>query len=178
MKSNFFKSFLALAAMSFGLFSCDEPVPPVVEDPTATFEVKVNSVSQTTAEIGIEATLIDEIAYVVEEQQSDDLLPAVVFAIGKDVDPAATTVTLKDLDANKTYWVYFAAKTQGDFFEDKVFELEVSTMDYTFDKMLTLVDTELMGFKVRVTVPDEVSNESEKFTVRYNFGSLLDVLLA
>jgi hypothetical protein len=178
MKSNFFKSFLALAAMSFGLFSCDEPVPPVVEDPTATFEVKVNSVSQTTAEIGIEATLIDEIAYVVEEQQSDDLLPAVVFAIGKDVDPAATTVTLKDLDANKTYWVYFAAKTQGDFFEDKVFELEVSTMDYTFDKMLTLVDTELMGFKVRVTVPDEVRNEPEKYAVRYNFGSLLDVLMA
>lgn len=178
MKSNFFKSFLALAAMSFGLFSCDEPVPPVVEDPTATFEVKVNSVSQTTAEIGIEATLIDEIAYVVEEQQSDDLLPAVVFAIGKDVDPAATTVTLKDLDANKTYWVYFAAKTQGDFYEDKVFELEVTTMDYTFDKMLTLVDTELMGYKVRVTVPDEVRNEPEKYAVRYNFGSLLDVLMA
>ena len=164
--------------MSFGLFSCDEPVPPVVEDPTATFEVKVNSVSQTTAEIGIEATLIDEIAYVVEEQQSDDLLPAVVFAIGKDVDPAATTVTLKDLDANKTYWVYFAAKTQGDFYEDKVFELEVTTMDYTFDKMLTLVDTELMGYKVRVTVPDEVRNEPEKYAVRYNFGSLLDVLMA
>ena len=72
MKSNFLKSLLALAAVSFGLFSCNEPDPPVVEDPVATFEVKVNSVTQTTAEIGINANLIDEIAYVVEEEQADD----------------------------------------------------------------------------------------------------------
>ena len=32
--------------------------------------------------------------------------------------------------------------------------------------------------KVRVTVPDEVRNDPEKYAIRYNFGSLLDVLLA
>ena len=177
MKSNFLKSLLALAAVSFGLFSCNEPEPPVVEDPVATFEVKVNSVTQTTAEIGINANLIDEIAYVVEEEQADDLLPAVIFAVGPEVDPAEKTLTLTGLDANKTYWVYFAAKTNGAYYEE-ILELEVKTPDYTFDKMLTLVDTEYMGYKVRITVPDEVRNEPEKYAIRYNFGSLLDVLMA
>lgn len=177
MKNNFFKSFLALAVLSFGLFSCEQPTPPEVEEPTATFEVKLNSVTQTTAEIGINADLIDEIAYVIKDELSGTPLPAVIFAAGKQVDPAAKTVALTDLDANKTYWVYFAAKTNGAYYEH-VLDLEVKTLDYTFDKMLTLVDTEYMGYKVRITVPDEVRNEPEKYAIRYNFASLLDVLLA
>ena len=112
MKNNFFKSFLALAVLSFGLFSCEQPTPPEVEEPTATFEVKLNSVTQTTAEIGVNANLIDEIAYVIKDEQSEELA-AVIFEIGKQVDPAAKTVTLTELDANKTYWAYFAAQTNG-----------------------------------------------------------------
>ena len=102
MKNNFFKSFFALAVLSFGLFSCEQPTPPEVEEPTATFEVKLNSVTQTTAEIGINADLIDEIAYVIKDELSGTPLPAVIFEIGKQVDPAAKTVTLTELDANKT----------------------------------------------------------------------------
>ena len=176
MKNNFFKSFLALAVLSFGLFSCEQPTPPEVEEPTATFEVKLNSVTQTTAEIGINADLIDEIAYVIKDELSGTPLPAVIFAAGKQVDPAAKTVALTDLDANKTYWVYFAAKTNGAYYEH-VLDLEVKTLDYTFDKMLTLVDTEYMGYKVRITVPDEVRNEPDKYGIRYNFGSVLDVFV-
>lgn len=182
MKSNFFKSFslMALSAVIFGLFSCEHPQPqpqPEEEEGVTSLEVKVNSTTQTTAEIGIKATLLDEIAYVVKTEQLESIFPAVVFATGTAVDPSAQTVSLKDLDANQSYWLYFAAKTKGEFYADVV-ELEVKTQDYSFDKMLTLVDTEYMGYKVRITVPDEVRNEPEKYAIRYNFGSLLDVLMA
>lgn len=185
MKSNFFKflSLMALSAAVFGLFSCEQsqpdpdPQPKPDEEDVASLEVKVNSTTQTTAEIGIKATLLDEIAYVVKTEQFEQILPAVVFAEGTAVELSAQTVSLKELDANKSYWLYFAAKTKGKFYDDVV-ELEVKTKDYEFNKMLTLVDTEFQGYKVRITVPDEVRNEPEKYGIRYNFGSLLDVLLA
>ena len=182
MKSNFFKSLslMALSAVVFGLFSCEQPQPEPQPEPdkegVASLEVKVNSTTQTTAEIGIKATFLDEIAYVVKTEQLESIFPAVVFATGTAVEPSAQTVSLKDLEANKSYWLYFAAKTKGEFYE-QVAELEVKTIDYEFNKMLTLVDTEYMGYKVRVTVPDEVRNEPEKYAIRYNFGSLLDVLM-
>ena len=103
MKSNFFKSFslMALSAVIFGLFSCEQPQPqpqpqPEEEENVASLEVKVNSTTQTTAEIGIKATLLDEIAYVVKTEQLESIFPAVVFATGTAVDLSAQTVSLKD----------------------------------------------------------------------------------
>lgn len=184
MKNTFLKtiSALMLAVMFFGLNSCVEPTPqPEPDDPTTTaplLEVKVKTADQTSAEIEINAKNIMEIAYVVSGEQSDMTMPAVLFATGTKVDPTETSVKLTDLDANKTYWVYFAAKVDASNFYEDILEVEVKTAGYSFDKMLTLMDTELMGYKIRITVPDEVKNEPEKYGIRYNFGSLLDVLLA
>lgn len=187
MKSTFLKfvSAFMLAAMSFGLYSCVEPEPepgPVdgPEEPTdeVVFEVKLKSAEHTSAEIEINAKNILEIAYVVSEKQTEMTMPAVLFATGTKVDPSKTSVKIEGLQANKTYWVYFAAKKDASSFFEEILEVEVTTPNYVFDKMLTLVDTEYMGYKVRITVPDEVRNEPEKYGIRYNFGSLLDVLLA
>lgn len=170
-------SIALLAVMSLGLYSCVDPNP--VDDGTTDplLEVKVNSTTQTTAELAISARNIKEIAYVLSDGQADMTMPAVVFATGTEVDPAAQTVMIEDLEANKTYYAYFAAKVEDDYYKD-ILEVEFTTVDYEFDKMLTLVDTELMGYKVRITVPDEVRNEPEKYAIRYNFGSVLDVMMA
>ena len=184
MKSTFLKtiSALMLAVLSFGLYSCVEPTPqPGPDDPTTTeplLEARVKTADQTSAEIEINAKNIIEIAYVVSEEQSEMTIPAVLFATGTEVDPAETSVKLSDLEANKTYWVYFAAKVDASNFYEDILEVEVKTAGYSFDKMLTLMDTEYMGYKVRITVPDEVRNDPKKYAIRYNFGSLLDVLMA
>lgn len=187
MKSTFLKtiSALMLAALSFGLYSCVEPAPeptPGPDDPVTPaeplLEVRLKSADQTSAEIEINAKDIMEIAYVVSEEQTEMTMPAVLFATGTKLDPAAASVKLTDLQANKTYYAYFAAKVDAESFYEDILEVEVKTLDYTFNKMITLVDTELMGYKVRVTVPDEVRNEPQKYGIRYNFGSLLDVMLA
>jgi len=187
MKSTFLKfvSAFMLAAMSFGLYSCVEPEPgpgPVdgPEEPTdeVVLEVKLKSAEHTSAEIEINAKNILEIAYVVSEKQTEMTMPAVLFATGTKIDPSKTSVKIEGLQANKTYWVYFAAKKDASSFFEEILEVEVTTPNYVFDKMLTLVDTEYMGYKVRITVPDEVRNEPEKYGIRYNFGSVLDVLLA
>ena len=73
---------MALSAVIFGLFSCENPQPqpqPEEEEGVASLEVKVNSTTQTTAEIGIKATLLDEIAYVVKTEQLESIFPAVVL---------------------------------------------------------------------------------------------------
>ena len=186
MKSTILKtiSALMLAAVSFGFNSCvepEQPVGPTPEEPTEkvpSLEVRVKSADQTSAELEIKAENIQEIAYVLSSEQSDMTLPAVLFATGTKIDPSQTSVKFTDLDAAKTYWAYFAAKVDASNFYEEIVEVEITTPGYTFDKMLTLVDTEYMGYKVRITVPDEVKNDPDKYAIRYNFGSLLDVLMA
>ena len=184
MKSTILKtiSALMLAVLSFGLYSCVEPTPqPEPEEPVKTepsLEVRVKSADQTSAELEVKAENIQEIAYVLSDEQADMTLPAVLFATGTKIDPSQTSVKFTDLDADKTYWAYFAAKVDASNFYEQIVEVEITTPGYTFDKMLTLVDTEYMGYKVRITVPDEVRNQPDKYAIRYNFGSLLDVLMA
>lgn len=182
------KAFVILmaAALSFGIYGCDRPEPIPDDDKENVengskepfFDVEFKSATQTSAEIEIKAENILEIAYVLYEESADNLMPAVLFATGTKVDPAAKSVKIDDLDANKTYWVYFAAKKDASSYFENILEIEFTTPDYTFDKLLTLVDTEYMGYKVRITVPESVRNNPEKYAIRYNFGSLADCLLA
>lgn len=168
---------MIMVALSCGLHSCVQPVPdPGPDGDKALLEVKLKSADQTSAEIGINAKNILEIAYVVRNEQSEMTMPAVLFATGNKVDPAETSVKLTNLDAAKTYWVYFAAKVDAENFYEEILELEVKTTDYTFDKLLTLVDNELMGYSVRITVPESVRKEPEKYGIRFSFGSLPDVI--
>ena len=182
MKSKIFNILSLLAVMSFGFFSCIEPEPPVEEEqPTETndpvLEVTVKSVDQTSVELEIKSANLKEIAYVLSEEQVKMTMPAVIFASEARVDTTATSVTITELEANKTYWAYFAARLEGDYY-DKIVEVTFTTNDYAFDKMLTLVDTDYMGYSMRITVPASVKAEPEKYAIRYNFGALVDCMAA
>lgn len=195
MKRTFLKfvSLAMLAVASFGFYSCVDPelgpdgegdgeneTPDETTDPL--LEAKLKTSFQTSLEIGLNAQNLLEVAYVVREEQTEMTMPAVLFAeaIQKStvIAPTEKTVTVNDLEAEKTYWVYFAAKVDADNFYDGIIEVEATTLGYDFTQMLTLVDKEYMGYKVRITVPEEMRNEPGKYAIRYNFGSLLDVFLS
>ena len=180
MKKSIIKmlSLMAAGVTALMVSSCVEPaiVPgPQGDDPI--LEVAVKSVTETTAELGINMAGLEEVAYVLATEEGDYSNRAVVFATGVAVDTTATSVMLTELDANTKYWVYFAAKVDSDNYYVDVVSVNFTTKDYTFDKMLTLVDTELQGYKVRITVPEEVRKEPKKYGLRYNFGSVLDVFM-
>lgn len=178
MKKSILKMFLLLSAGMTALMvsSCVEPDPiPVGPDPV--LEVTVKSVTETTAELGLNIAALEEVAYVLATEEGDYSNQAVVFATGVAVDTSAVSLKITDLEANKKYWVYFAAKINKDDYYDNVVSVDFTTSDYVFDKMLTLVDTEYQGYKIRVTVPEEVRKEPKKYGIRYNFGSLLDVFM-
>ena len=181
MKKSILKMFLLMAAgvSALAVSSCNEPAPvpgPQGDDPI--LEVSVKSVTETTAELGINMVGLEEVAYILATEEGDYSNRAVVFAKGVAVDTTATSVMLTDLQANTKYWAYFAAKVDSDNYYVDVVSVDFTTNDYTFDKMLTLVDTEYQGYKVRITVPEEVKKEPKKYGIRYNFGSLLDVLMS
>lgn len=171
---------MAALAVICGVASCVEPVPddPKQDDPTeeSLLEVDVKSVGQTSAELALNIKNLTEIAYVVSEEEGTST-QAVIFATGKKVEPTATSVTVTDLDANKTYYVSFAAKIDNANYYGDIVTVDFTTSDYTFDKMLTLVDKEYQGYKVRIKVPEEVKNDPKKYGIRYNFGSVLDVFM-
>ena len=189
MKKNILKalSFMAVSFAMVAFNACDPVVPPVDEIPdtpedsltapkTPVLEVKVASVSETSAELSLTAKNVIEVAYILSAEKMESALPAVIFATGTKVDTTQTKIVLNDLDANTAYWAYFAANVDNTSYSDIV-EVEFTTINYEFNKMLTLVDTEYMGYKVRITVPDEVRNEPKKYGIRYNFGSVLDVFV-
>ena len=180
MKKNIVKAltFMVVSAAMTVFNACDEVKQPVENpDVTPVLEVTVASVAETTAELSVKAENVVEVAYVVSDEMSDFNSAAVIFATGKKVEKDQTKIVLTDLEANKEYWVYFAANIDNTSYSNIV-EVSFTTVNYQFNKMLTLIDTEHMGYKVRITVPDEVRNEPEKYAIRYNFASLLDVLLA
>ena len=177
-----FFSFAAIAAMMLGLAGCETPEDPKEqEDPVepeveSVFEVSFKSSDQTSAQLDIVAENISEIAYVLTDEAGDYSDHAVLFKTGTSVDPSVGTLTLGNLEANKTYWAYFAAKIDNGAFFDDIRTVEFKTADYEFKNLLTLVENDYMGFSIRITVPESVRKEPGRYGIRYNFGSLCDIL--
>ncbi len=71
---------------------------------------------------------------------------------------------LQDTD----YYLYAVAKLDEKNYSDIV-EVEFTTPKYEFDRMLTVVETYLDGYKLHITVPEEVKERGN--AIRYNSGT-------
>ena len=139
-------------AVSFAMVAfnaCDPVVPPVDEIPdtpedsltapkTPVLEVKVASVSETSAELSLTAKNVIEVAYILSAEKMESALPAVIFATGTKVDTTQTKIVLNDLDANTAYWAYFTANVDNTSYSDIV-EVEFTTINYEFNIITTHV---------------------------------------
>lgn len=157
---------LAGALVAFSATSCTPEVQVVPLTLTS-------SVVETDyAEISVETNGLSQIAYSVFDKAQDNLLPTVIFASGTVLDAKTTDVIrLEKLDANKRYFVYVAAKVSDTQFHDEVLSVNFRTKAYNFSDMITVVEPYYQGYKLHLTIPESVKNNTLN-AIRFNYSSI------
>lgn len=167
---------LAVIALAFG---CKQP--DVVETSTEpSLEVSVENIMQTSAELVVKSADITEICYVVTETEIGNVNAAVVFKNG-----TVQKVTGQDrfkisgLESEHDYLVYVAARVDASTPYEDVLVLEFTTVEYSFDKLVTVLEKDMDSFKVFIDVPETVGPGEDKHAIRYGVITLpfyLDLL--
>ncbi len=157
--------FLAVAALGCG------PDPKPEPEPEKAFAVEVKTAAADFVEFTVSAPAEVEMAYIVDTESQDKLGGAVLFATGtvakvKDGDVLKVT---ENIAANTSYYFYAVAKLDDKTFSDIV-KLEFTTADYNFNELITVVDTYYDGYKVHLTIPQEIKDKGN--VIRYTATSL------
>ena len=144
------------------------------EDKTPVFTVSLSEAGPTFADVNMTAKNIYKVAYKVYTERKTGLRPAAVFTGTEVAMPeggeGVVRISTAEMTPKTEYYVYFAAQdTEVSYFEN-IYEVAFTTTDYQFNDMLTVVDTYYDGFKVHVTVPEEV--KERKNALRYNITSM------
>ena len=164
------------------------------DGPTEPFMVRVASAgtNSLTLEVVTDGISVSQVAYIVSESADVQMQPLLVFADADSVvnvaDNKRFTVDsvsvyvmgneeMQPLDADKDYYIYCAARTGAGFY-NSTYVLKATTQDYShFTKMLSVVETYHDGYNLRITAPQSVKNNPEKYAVRYTFTCLPMYLL-
>lgn len=147
----------------------EQPADPNIGD----FALDVKSVAADYVELLIKAPHQVEMAFQVVEKEKM-FSPAVLFKDEKNsifttVAPGDVIKVTKNVVQNSTRYLYAAAKLDDKNYS-KVVEVEFTTPSYDFDELVTLVDTYYDGYKVHITVPQEVKDKGH--VIRYGSTSL------
>ena len=145
------------------------------EDKTPVFTVALGEAGPTYADVNITAKNLFKVAYRVYTEPKENLRPAAVFANGTELTipengEGVVRITTVEMTPETDYYVYFAAQDTETSYYEGVQEISFKTTKYSFDKMLTVVETYYDGYKVHVTVPEEV--KARKNALRYNITSM------
>ena len=159
------------------------------DGPGEPFMVRVASAdtNSLTLEVVTDGISVSQVAYIVSETADVQMQPLLVFADADSVvnvsnnkkftiDSVSVYVMgneeMQVLDADKDYYIYCAART-GNGFYNSTYVVKATTKDYThFTKMLSVVDTYHDGYNLRITAPESVKKNPEKYAVRYTFTCL------
>ncbi len=162
MKNLLIKASLVCLALAT-VFGCgpDNKVEGGVGD----FNLQVKNVGPDFVELAVTAPSAVEMAYIVSEE-NQLLSPPVLFMTGKTitVNPGDVIKVKDNFQSNTDYFLFAAAKLDGKNYSEMV-TLEFKTKDYDFSRMLTVVETKYDGYKVHVTVPEEVKEAGN--AIRY-----------
>ncbi len=152
---------------------CETPNPNPGPNPNPelpTFKVELKTVETDYVEFSVSASAELEMAYLLSTEASAPAA-AVLFVTG-------TTAKVKDGDVIKitdgvasgtNYWLYAVAKLDDKNYSD-VNALEFKTKEYEFKELITVVETYYDGYKVHITVPEEVKKNGN--AIRYTATSL------
>ncbi len=129
------------------------------------FNLTVKEVNPDAIEFYVTAPSAVEMAYViVTEPQA--LTAPVLFMTSKTmtINPKDVIRFDYNLQSNTTYHLYAAVKLDAKNYS-KVMKYEFTTESYDFDKLLTVVEAKLDGYKVHITVPEETKKNGN--VIRY-----------
>ncbi len=159
MKNFLFK--ISLLCLMAAVFSGCEPQGSGVGN----FNPELKDVAQDYVDVTITAPSAVEMAYVIETEPQMLTAP-ILFMTGKTitVSPGQTVRLSNNLQSETTYYLYAAVKLDGQNYSE-VIEREFTTKAYEFDRLLTVVQTKLDGYKVHITVPEDVKEKGH--VIRY-----------
>lgn len=165
MKNLLTRCFLiGLVAVFCGLVSgCEEPKKP--------FDLTVSSFGPDYIEVKVTAATPVEMSYVVTTTNQNMSNPAVLYATGTKLnvtDGQIVRIT-EEIVQDTEYFIYAVAKLDAQNFSAIDVET-VKTQKYNFDEIITVLDTYYDGFKLHITVPQEV--KKAKNALRYTSASL------
>ncbi|MGN1210753.1 MAG: hypothetical protein ACI4TM_03650 [Candidatus Cryptobacteroides sp.] len=134
---------------------------------TPSLSVKVGSVESTSVTLELASNRIKDIAYILTEDFVVRVPePAIVYKTGKVSQVTSGSLVIDDLEGNLDYTLFIAARTDDNEYYSDVLRLEVSTPEYVFKDLLTLMATYYDGYKVRVKVPESVLKD-ERHAIRF-----------
>ncbi len=121
-------------------------------------------------ELAVTAPASVEMAYMIATEPQV-LSAAVLFMTGKTmtVNPGDAIKLGGNLQSNTAYHLYAVVKLDAQNYS-KVVSLEFTTQSYDFDRLLTVVETKLDGYKVHITVPQSTKDAGN--VIRYSAASL------
>lgn len=130
------------------------------------FALSIKEIGPDYVDIFVTAPSSMEMAYVVSEEPQL-VTPAVIFNTGEvlTVEPAQVIRVNKGIVTNTSYHFYAVGKV-GDAYTDRI-ALEFTTKEYDFSETVKIVETYYDGFKVHVTVPEEVKERGN--VLRYGY---------
>lgn len=165
MKNLLTRSFLAgfMAICCCFLTGCPQQDAP--------FSLSINSKGPDFVELRVDGNAPVEMAYVLATSSQNMSNPAVIFATGTklNVSPGQTVRITDDIVQDTNYFLYAVARLDAQNFSP-IIVLEFKTEKYNFDEILTVLDTYYDGFKIHITVPQEV--KKAKNALRYSSSSL------
>ncbi len=146
----------------------DNPTPPVVDEPV--FKLDVKSVEADYVEIAVTSSAEYEIAYALDTEEQL-YTAAVLFKAGTIATVKNGDVIRIDenIDQNTAYHFYAVARLDDKNFSE-IIDLEFTTKSYQFDELITVVDTYYDGYKIHLTIPEEVKAKGN--VIRYTATSL------
>ncbi len=164
MKNFIVKVFLAcFVAAVFG--GCAEEDTQGVGD----FNLEVRTVGPDFVEVYVTAPSSVEMAYALEKE-AGVVSAAVLFMVGdtKIVNPGDLIRLDNVLDSETEYHLYAVAKLNAESYS-KVISQKFTTQAYNFNRLLTVVQNKLDGYRVHITVPKSTKDSGN--VIRYSAAS-------
>ncbi len=156
--------------MTMILCGCPSPNGDDIIDGDVEFALELKTVETDFVEVAVTAPSELEMAYMVATEPQD-LAAAVLFVTGtvKKVNNGDVVRITDGIVAGTDYYFYAVAKLDDKNFSD-IINLEFKTKDYEFNDLITVVETYNDGFKVHLTIPQDIKDKGN--VIRYTTTSL------
>ena len=164
MKKNFIKlSLISLMAVICGIFSGCDPT----QNGGSGFSVTVQEAGPEYVVLKITAPTDVEMAYILDTKEKKVENPVMIFASGESyrVKPNDELRISNGLKENTQYYLYLVAKLDAQNYSE-IITLPFKTAKYDLDDLLTVIDQDYDGYKMRITIPEETKARGN--AIRFN----------
>ncbi|MBR4977882.1 MAG: hypothetical protein IKY95_02890 [Bacteroidales bacterium] len=136
------------------------------------FSVSVKEVGSSYVDLEFTGPEATEVAYILSKKEQLMNNPSVIFNDGVEMTVKGGEVVriTGGIDQDTQYYLYLVAKLDAQTYSE-VYTLAFKTTEFNFDQLLTVIDTDYDGYRMRITVPE--STKKAKNAIRYNQSCIM-----